>query len=72
MQEKEEAQEASQNLLVDGKNLVIVIVMRHRKIETAIEDEKGAKSIHESKKRIGKRISAKGRKGVDTTIMANG
>jgi len=35
-----------------------------------IKDEK-AKSIHESK-RIGKRISAKGRKGVDTTIMANG
>ena len=30
MQEKEEAQEASQNLLVDGKNLVIVIASEDR------------------------------------------
>ena len=50
--------------------LAIVIVMRHRKIETVIEAEK-ANSIHESK-RIGKMIRAKGRKRVDTTIMANG
>ena len=49
--------------------LAIVIVMRHRKIETVIKDKK-TESIHESK-RIGKRISAKGRKGVDMAIMAN-
>jgi len=44
--------------------------MRHRKIETMIEAKK-AESMHKSK-RIGKMISAKRRKGVDTTIMTNG